>query len=130
MQKMFDLKKPAAVAEIDFGAIAELPLEPVTLTPLPKFPAIERDLSIIVDEQVSWAQIQTLVRGLNLPDLESLEFGELFRGKQIPKGQKSLFFTLRYRNSQRSLTHQEVDACQQQVVAALEKTYRAQLRTM
>ncbi len=130
MQKAFDLKKPAAVGEINFDLIAELPVEPVTLTPLPKFPAIERDLSIVVAEEVSWEQIQTVIRELKLPDLESVEFGELFRGKQIPKGQKSLFFTLRYRNPQRSLTHEEVDACQQQVVSALEKTYKAQLRTI
>jgi phenylalanyl-tRNA synthetase beta chain len=130
MQKVFDLKKAPAVAEINFDLIAELPVEPMALTPLPKFPAIERDLSIIVAEEVSWAQIQALICGLNLPDLESAQFGELFRGKQIPKGQKSLFFTLRYRNPGRSLTHPEVDACQQQVIGALEKTYQAQLRTV
>ncbi len=130
IQKTFDLKKPAAVAEINFEAIADLPLEPVVSSPLPKFPAIERDLSIIVDEQVSWQQIESVVRGLNIPDLETVQFGELFRGKQIPKGRKSLFFSLRYRNPQRSLTHEEVDACQQKIIQALTETCKAQLRTV
>jgi phenylalanyl-tRNA synthetase beta chain len=102
----------------------------VVSSPLPKFPAIERDLSIIVDEQVSWQQIESVVRGLNIPDLETVQFGELFRGKQIPKGRKSLFFSLRYRNPQRSLTHEEVDACQQKIIQALTETCKAQLRTV
>lgn len=130
MQKVFDLKRPPAVAEINFEAIAALPLAPAAYAPLPKFPAIERDLSIIVDEGVSWETIETTIRRLNVPDLESIDFGELFRGKQIPAGKKSLFFTLRYRNSQRSLTHEEVDAGQRQVVEALERSCHAQLRTM
>jgi len=130
IQKTFDLKKPAAVAEINYEAIIELPLEPGAVSPLPKFPAIERDLSIIVDEQISWEQIEKTIRDLNIPDLVSIEFGDLFRGKQIAKGQKSLFFTLRYRNPQRSLTHEEVDACQEKVVQTLAQACKAQLRTV
>jgi len=130
MQKTFDLKKSAAVAEINFDVIAAQPLNPVAVTPLPKFPAIERDLSIIVGEEITWDRIRTVIADLAVPDLETVEFGELFRGKQIPKGQKSLFFTLRYRNPGRSLTHEEVDAYQQKVIEALAQACRAQLRTV
>ncbi|MFA5863958.1 MAG: phenylalanine--tRNA ligase subunit beta [Phycisphaerae bacterium] len=129
-QKIFDLKKPSAVAEINFDVMTDLPFEPAVFSPLPKFPAIERDLSIIVDEQVSWETIERVILGLRISDLESIDFGELFRGKQIPKGQKSLFFTLRYRNLDRSLTHEEVDADQQRVIQALAESCKAQLRTI
>ncbi|NLE28355.1 MAG: phenylalanine--tRNA ligase subunit beta [Phycisphaerae bacterium] len=128
IQKIYDLKKTAAVAQIDYEALVSLPMEPVSITPLPRFPAIERDLSIILAEEVRWEQIENTILSLKIPDLETVEFGELFRGKQIPKGQKSLFFRLRYRNADRSLTHEEVDANQKRVIETLEKTFHAQLR--
>jgi phenylalanyl-tRNA synthetase beta chain len=128
IQKMYDLKKPAAVAQVDYEMLHALPMEPVSVTPLPKFPPIERDLSMILGEEVRWEQIEQTILSLKIADLEAVEFGELFRGKQIPKGQKSLFFRLRYRNPERSLTHEEVDADQKRVIETLEKTFQAQLR--
>jgi phenylalanyl-tRNA synthetase beta chain len=128
IQKMYDLKKAAAVAFIDYEAIFALPMEPVSVALLPKFPPIERDLSMILGEEVRWEQIENAILSLKIADLEAVEFGELFRGKQIPKGQKSLFFRLRYRNADRSLTHEEVDAHQKMVIETLEKTFHAQLR--
>jgi phenylalanyl-tRNA synthetase beta chain len=128
IQKQFELKKSAAVAQLNYDMLKELPLLPVAVAPLPKFPTIERDLSIIVDERVHWAQIEAAIKALELSDLEAVEFGELFRGKQIPKGQKSLFFRLRYRNPERSLTHEEVDQEQKRVISMLEKSFKAQLR--
>jgi phenylalanyl-tRNA synthetase beta chain len=128
IQKQFDLKKPAAVARINYTLFSDQPMNPVTVSPIAKFPAIERDLSIVVKEDVRWEEIEKAVHDLKLPELEALEFGELFRGKQIPKGQKSLFFRLRYRNPDRSLTHEEVDTQQKLVIETLEKSFQAQLR--
>jgi phenylalanyl-tRNA synthetase beta chain len=128
IQKQFELRKPAAVAQLNYDILKELPLDPIPVMLLPKFPAIVRDLSIIVDERLQWAQIELAINALKLTDLEAVEFGELFRGKQIPKGQKSLFFSLRYRNSDRSLTHEEVDQEQNRVIEALTNQFKAQLR--
>jgi phenylalanyl-tRNA synthetase beta chain len=128
IQKQFDLKKPAAVARINYTQFSDQPMKPVAVAPIAKFPAIERDLSIIVREQVRWEEIEKAVGDLKISELEAIEFGELFRGKQIPKGEKSLFFRLRYRNPERSLTHEEVDAHQKRVVETLEKSFQAQLR--
>jgi phenylalanyl-tRNA synthetase beta chain len=113
---------------MDFEVLLTSKLEPVKYSPLPRFPAIERDLSIIVDETITWQTIDNAIRQLKISELEHIEFGELFRGKQIPKGQKSLFFTLRYRSNDRSLTHEEVDGCQQKVMALLEANCQAKLR--
>jgi phenylalanyl-tRNA synthetase beta chain len=129
IQKQFDLRTPLAVAEINFDLLLALPLEPATYQPLPRYPAIERDLSIIVGEHIRWETIEKTIRSLKINELEAVEFGELFRGKQISAGRKSIFLTMRFRHPERSLTHDQVDAYQQQIIAALTQSCQAELRS-
>jgi len=129
IQKQFDLRTPLAVAEINFDLLLALPLEPATYQPLPRHPAIERDLSIIVGENIRWETIEKAIRSLKINELETVEFGELFRGKQVSAGRKSIFLTMRFRHPERSLTHDQVDAYQQQIIAALTQSCQAELRS-
>jgi phenylalanyl-tRNA synthetase beta chain len=85
---------------------------------LPEYPAIERDLSLIVPEQTAWAKIEGLVAGLGLALLESGQFVGTFRGSQIGAGKKSVTLRLRFRDEKRTLRHEEVDP---QVAAVVEK---------
>ncbi len=129
IQKQFELKKPVTVVEINFDRILNLPTEPPIFTPLPKFPAIRRDFSMIVDEDIKWDEIAQAIKGLNIDDLREISFGEMFRGKQIPKGKKSLFFSVLFRNPSQSLTHEQAERYQQRIIDLLEKTFDAKLRT-
>lgn len=129
VQDQFDLRRPMAVAELKFDLILQLPVEPARFEPLPRFPAIERDLSIFVDEQIPWDTIEQTIRQVGIAELETVEFGELFRGKQVPAGKKSIFLTLRFRHPQRSLTHDQVDEYQQRIVGTLGQECRAVLRS-
>ncbi len=128
LQKTFDLKDAIAVAEINLDTILSLKLDPPLVKPLPKFPAIKRDFSFILDEDISWQEIENLVIKLKIPDMEKVVFGEDFRGRQIPGGKKSLFFTVIFRNPGRSLTHEEVDLHQTAIIDTLAKLHHAELR--
>ena len=131
----FDLDGSPTVAEVSFVRLVEAAaLEPV-FQPLPQFPAITRDLAIVLAEAVTWAQVAEAVaaaRAKVLPDrqagLESLEPVSVYRGKPIPAGRKSVALRLVFRSKQGTLTHDEADAMQAAVLESLKSSLAAELR--
>lgn len=129
VQRLFDLKRPVAVAEIDYERLFEVEFKAAEFKALPRFPAIRRDFSILVDETISWKMIEDAVRSIDVPYIEKVEFGEVFRGKQIPEGKKSIFFSVVFRSPDRSLTHDEIDNYQKLIVDSLQRSCKAVLRS-
>ena len=76
---------------------------------------------------VAWAQVDSAVRGLNIPIMESIEFFDIFRGKQVPPGKKSIAFSLTFRAPDRTLTSEEVETARQACIQSL-TAIGAQLR--
>ncbi len=97
-------------------------------TALPQFPAIERDVSLIVAESVQWADIEACVAELNLDMLEATTFVTTFRGKQIGAGKKSLTMRLRFRADDRTLRHDEVDPQMNRTIETLTSRVDAEIR--
>ncbi|MHC4221234.1 MAG: phenylalanine--tRNA ligase subunit beta-related protein, partial [Planctomycetota bacterium] len=130
VKEKFDFKQVApCAAELDFGALLALQGEPVKIAAIPKFPAIVRDLSLIVDEQTSWADIAEIINS-NAPDkLEDVKFVGIYRGKGIDQGQKSVTLSLRFRDEDGTLTHETVDAFEADITKGLAESIGAKLRT-
>ena len=130
VSERFDLKEvnPAA-AQLSFEWLLAMPRGVVRVTPIPRFPAIERDLSIIVSEQTRWDQIIEAVKGKASAELEDVRFVGIYRGKGIPGGKKSLTLSLRFRDEDGTLTHEAVDALEKPIVEALTEAVGAELRT-
>ncbi len=116
-------------AEMDLDELEALQTEAVKFAQIPKFPAIERDLSLVVDEEVIWADIAGAIEKQSSAELEEVKFVGIYRGKGIPGGKKSVTFTLRFRDEQGTLTHNAVDGFQNNIVAELKKATGAELRT-
>jgi phenylalanyl-tRNA synthetase beta chain len=128
VQRLFGLDLPVVAAELDLDlALALIPAR-ARIATLPAFPSIERDLSLIVDEQVTWASVHTLVAGAGIDRLESAWFIGTFRGKQIGAGKKSLTFRMRFRDPARTLRHEDVDPQVSAVIALAGGTLGATLR--
>jgi len=127
----FDFKDvtPCA-AELDFEQLCALQTGPVKVEPIPKFPAIERDLSVIVDERVHWADIAAAVNKKSPDELEDVRFVGIYRGKGIPAGKKSVTLSLRFRDQDGTLTHETVDCFQADILKSLTESTGAQLRTV
>jgi phenylalanyl-tRNA synthetase beta chain len=126
--KLFDLQTPVVLAELDYAAlIADYP-PAAELRQLPRFPAIERDLSVIVDEATAWASIESLVRQAKPERMEQLEFVTVYRGKPVPAGRKSVTLRLIFRDPQRTLEHAEANAQVESVVQSLKQGLNAELR--
>jgi phenylalanyl-tRNA synthetase beta chain len=116
-------------AEVDFSSIEQMESGDVTFTPIPKFPAVERDLSLVVDEAVIWEQIAGAIAKSKSEKLEQVEFVGIYRGKGIEPGKKSVTLKLRFRDEDGTLTHEKVDEFQDTIVGDIEKATGAALRT-
>jgi phenylalanyl-tRNA synthetase beta chain len=117
------LREPPAAAELDLSALlAGAQLVPQLRT-LPRFPAVERDLSLVLSESVRYESVEALIVGLALPWLESLEYVTTYRGKPLEKGVKSVTVKLIFRSPAGTLTSEQVETS---VTRAIE-TAKAQL---
>jgi phenylalanyl-tRNA synthetase beta chain len=125
----FDIKADRICsAELNFDMLLELERPQVKMKPLPKFPAIVRDLSLIVGEQVQWAKLEQIIRSRAPQELEEIKFEGIYRGKPIPAGKKSVTVSLRFRDEDGTLQHRSVDRWQQEIFAELAARVGAEIR--
>ena len=129
--KQFDLRGPTTVAEVRLAPL----IEAANLTPryvsLSPFPAVRRDLNLVVEESVRWAEVAATVRHHGGPDLESLDYCETWRNPQhLGPGKKSLLLTIALRSKEGTLTSPQADAVRDRIVAACKQAHGAELRAM
>ncbi len=124
-------KGMVCAAELDFQMLIDLSADALpTARSLPRFPAITRDLSLVLDEPVSWVEIEKAIVVSAPDELEQVQFGGLYRGKPIPAGKKSVTVSLRFRDEDGTLRHEQVDAFEQAILANVKKKVGAELRTV
>lgn len=123
------MKHAPPAAELELPPLLEGAQHVPQLHPLPRFPAVRRDLSLVVAEAVRYERIEAVLRGLNLPDLEAVEYVTTFRGGPLEKGTKSVTVSLVFRSAQRTLASEEVDAAVARAVEAAGRELGATLRT-
>jgi len=129
IQKEWNLAGTFYVAQLYLDALLCTFPPDVQSHPLPKQPAIERDLSLIVDESVLWCTVVETIASLSLENLEDIEFVTTFRGKNIEEGKKSLTLRLRFRDATRTLTHDEVNEPVSRAIDGLVKNCGAEIRS-
>lgn len=115
-------------AELNFTALLSLQLPEKTYTPLPKYPAVTRDIAVVCDEAVTVAALSDCIRTAGGKLLRSVELFDIYRGKGIASGSKSAAFRLTLRADDRTLTDADSDGVVSAVLAALEKELNAKLR--
>jgi len=118
-------ENPVAVAEIELspGGIADrLESWPgdVMAKPLPAFPSIDRDLTVVVDEETTWASIAQAVSDANADHHVATDFVTVFRGQRVAEGRKAVTLRVTFRADDRTLRHEEVDPGMQRVTTSLE----------
>ena len=126
----FDFKNTTICgAELDLEELIKLRTVSTKIKPLPQFPAIRRDLSLVMNEEVPWADIESAVRRKAPAELEELQFVDIFRGKGIPEGKKSVTLSLSFRDADGTLTHEQVDSFEKAILNELTSSLGAVLRT-
>jgi len=126
--RMFEIDEPVAIAELEIDTLTETYPPDTEAHALPSYPAVERDISALVDEDTAWAALCSVVDALQLEHLETVEFISTFRGPQIGAGRKSVTMRLRFRAPDQTLVHESVDVQMATVIGALETGVGAEIR--
>ncbi len=126
--KEYDLRKGVQVFEILLEPLFVRSRKEKAFRPIPRYPYIERDLSIIVEEKVSGDFIKHLISQLGHDIISSVILFDFYRGEPIPADRKSLAFRIRYRSEERTLTDEEVEKVHSDVLEALTREVGASLR--
>ncbi len=120
---------PVFLAELELDALAQALGSTAVFRPLPKLPPAQRDLSFFVDRAVAAAEILRVIRDAGTPEaLEAVSVFDVYEGKGVPEGKKSLAVAMTFRSDVRTLTDADVEAAQAAVIGALESHAGAVIR--
>jgi len=125
----FDVAPETNIFELDIDRVFSFMPSKITFSPIPKYPYIERDIAIIVSENVTVEDAQKAILGVNSDIIESIKLFDIYTGKPIPQGKKSFAFSIRYRAEDRTLTDDEVNELHSKIIKSLEDSLKAELRT-
>lgn len=128
LAKRYDLRDPVLLAELNLELLLAHRDTTKTLKPLPQFPAIRRDVAMIVPEELTHDAVLNVIKQAKPPYLEQVELFDVYRGGAVPAGHKSLAYAFTYRAPDRTLTDAEVNAVHQQLVNALKQKLGATIR--
>jgi phenylalanyl-tRNA synthetase beta chain len=128
LAKKYDLRDGVFLAELNLDQLLARRNPTKSFKPLPQFPSIRRDVAMLVPEAVSHAAVLQTIKKAKGANLESVELFDVFRGKNVPEGQKSLAYAFTYRATDKTLTDAEVNAAHTKVVDALKAQLQAAVR--
>lgn len=117
----FDIKQKVYGFSMSLSELNDYISGEVAFQPIPKFPASARDLAILVSEELSDADVEAIITKRGGKHLESLTLFDLYQGKQVPEGYKSMAYSLAFRAPDRTLTDSDVDTWIKKIVDDLEK---------
>jgi phenylalanyl-tRNA synthetase beta chain len=123
----FDLEGAVFVFQLNFDVLSQVTVPPL-YTPLPRYPAVYRDIATILPAVVPVAEVTQALYRHGQPWLTEARLFDVYAGQPIPQGKRSLAFHLTYRDPERTLTDEEVDRHHQQLVEALVRELQAELR--
>ena len=126
--KSVDVKETVYMAEFETAPLLTYGQQLVEYQPLPIYPAAPRDLALVVDESVKAGDLVAAILEAGGELAESVEIFDLYTGKQIEQGKKSIAVAISYRSAEGSLSGEQVDGRQKKVVSKLKKDFNAEVR--
>ncbi|PDM41572.1 MULTISPECIES: phenylalanine--tRNA ligase subunit beta [unclassified Geobacillus] len=127
VQKEYDLKE-TYVFELALTDLLNAEVEDIRYSPIPRFPSITRDIALVVDENVVAGELQKAIIEAGGELLKEVSIFDVYKGDRLPDGKKSIAFSLRYYDPERTLTDEEVTAVHEKVIQAVEQQFGATLR--
>jgi len=121
--------RPIAAAAVRFDTLQQRADKPRHYAPLAKFPPVRRELSLVVDEALTWLDLAEAIAQVGQPMRESVSYVTTYRGRQVPTGRKSVSVQITYRSSEGTLTSEQIDEQVDQVLDKLARKFSAKLRS-
>jgi len=125
--RAFDLSGTVYLIELDVEKLLTLSPRTKRYRPVPRFPSVTRDMALMVDERVSYHAVESVIR--DFPMVSEVTLFDLYRGEQLAGGKKSFAIRIMYLSPSRTLTDEEVDRMQEQMLGRLQREVGAALRS-
>ena len=126
----FGIGMRACCCEMFFDSVVRHADIEKSYQPLPKYPATSRDIALLVDEDIQVGQIESIIKEQGGAILEKVQLFDVYRGKQVAEGKKSVAFALTYRDKDKTLTDDDVARVHEKVLGSLKEAINAVLREM
>jgi phenylalanyl-tRNA synthetase beta chain len=127
--KTMEIERPVYYADINWTALMKLALKNVVhFAEIPKFPAVSRDLALLLDANVEFEAVERIARQTEKKLLKSVVLFDVYEGKNLPEGKKSYAVNFILQDEQRTLNDKQIDAIMQKLIANLKKQLGAELR--
>ena len=124
----FGIKQKVYLFEMDLEVLMKYTGKSFHFESLPKYPAIARDLAIVVDEDVASADIERVIAKNGGKHFKDVTLFDVYTGEHVAKGKKSMAFNLQFQSKDKTLTDEEADAAFKNILKAVEKHFAAELR--
>ena len=129
LQKLFGLDNPVYYAELNWTALMKvIKKNEVLYTEISKFPPVSRDLALLVDNSVEFAQIEQIARQTEKKLLKNVELFDVYEGDKLPAGKKSYAVNFILQDEEKTMGDKQIDAIMQKLIANLKKQLNAELR--
>ena len=117
-----------ALLDLEIGSLLAASTPKRQYRPLPKFPAVMRDLAVVVDVEITAAALRAVIVEAGGEILETIRLFDVYQGPQVPAGKKSLAYNLVFRSSTRTLKEDDVQPIMQRIRKSLQEEFQAALR--
>ncbi len=124
----FEIQKPVFAFELDDEKLKDLLNFERRYKPIPRYPYSERDIAFVMDSRIAAADVLKYIRSVSGPLLDSLEVFDVYEGKNIPPGKRSLAVRLHFQSNERTLNDDEVDTIFKKIIETTSKKFNAGLR--
>jgi phenylalanyl-tRNA synthetase beta chain len=128
VRSQFDLKETAYLLDLDIDLLGLKVTDVPQFKPWPRFPETTRDMALILDNHILWKEIRNEIDSLNEPLIEEIELFDLYSGKPIPEGKRNLGVRIHYRSTEKTLSDEQVNPIQENLLKRVLEKFGATLR--
>ncbi|WP_372472967.1 phenylalanine--tRNA ligase subunit beta [Capnocytophaga sp. ARDL2] len=126
--KHFDIKQEVFYAEFNWKNILNVVSSKIKFTEITKYPVVKRDLSLLIDENVSFNDIYNTVKMVDKSTITDVSLFDVYQGDKLPKNKKSYAISVKLQDAEKTLTDNQIEKIMSKIQTALEKEYQANLR--
>jgi phenylalanyl-tRNA synthetase beta chain len=129
LQKQFGIDTPVYYAELNWTALMKvIRKQKVEFTDIPKYPAVSRDLALLIDQNVEFAQIEEVARQTEKKLLKKVELFDVYEGDKLPAGKKSYAVNFILQDAEKTMGDKQIDAIMQKLITNIKQKLGAELR--
>ena len=128
VQENYDISDKVYIAEINMKKLEKYSKKEKKYVPIPKYPAVERDIAVLVDEKVEVLKIEKIIKAKAKKIIETVDLFDIYRDEKIGENKKSVAYAIKFRAKDRTLNDEEISEVMEKIIKALEDELGAELR--